>query len=201
MTHTPKNTPPKSVASSPAVKPGRVLLTHPGKSREQAIVDHTMTNAYEANQSNLTRRAVYKTSDFDLSEDLVQSTFLKTLLYLQKGGQIDTMRAFLNHVLNDLIVDEYRKRKTVSLDVLLEQGFYPKIDYTEQLINILDGKQMIALIEQLPEKYKRVIKMRYVQGLTVKEIAALTEQSRNTVSVQSYRGLRKLAALETSTPA
>lgn len=32
------------------------------------------------------------------------------------------MKAFPYHVLNNLIVDEYRKRKTASLDDLLEKG-------------------------------------------------------------------------------
>jgi RNA polymerase sigma-70 factor (ECF subfamily) len=177
-------------------KPRRSGVIH--KTSEGEVINSKMTSAYESHQENLTKRALYKTSDADLSADLVQSTFLKTLLYLQKGGKVEIMRAFLNHILNDLIVDEYRKRKTVSLDALLEQGFDPCVDYTEQLINMLDGKKMILLIDRLPKKYRLIIKMRYVQGLSLREIAALTRQTPNTVSVQSYRGLRKLAALQTS---
>lgn len=173
-------------------------MTPSAKRQQKVKIDNKITEAYGSHKTNLTKRAVYKTSDVNLSEDLVQSTFLKTLLYLQKGGKVDIMRAFLNHILNDLIVDEYRKRKTVSLDVLLEQGFDPGIDYTERLINILDGKKIIILIDQLPKKYKLVIKMRYIQGLSLREIATLTHQTPNTVSVQSYRGLKKLAALEKS---
>jgi len=32
------------------------------------------------------------------------------------------MRAFLYHILNDLIVDEYRKHKASSLTLLMEKG-------------------------------------------------------------------------------
>lgn len=177
-------------------KQGRVLMKPFVRCQKKVVIDNTMTKAYGLHQKNLTKRALYKTSDVKLSEDLVQSTFLKMLQYLQKGGKIDVMRAFLNRILNDLVVDEYRKPKTVSLDMLLEQGFDLNIDYTEQLINILDGKKMILLIDQLPKKYKLVIKMRYIQGLTLREIATLTHQTPNTVSVQLYRGLKKLVVLE-----
>lgn len=57
--------------------------------------------------------ALYKTRNQSLGEDLVQETFLKTWKYLVKDGKIVIMKAFLYHVLNNLIVDEYRKRKTI----------------------------------------------------------------------------------------
>lgn len=190
------NTPQKRARSQILSEQERILMAPLIKCQKKDVIDKRINRAYGLHQTNLTKRALYKTSDIHLSEDLVQATFLKTLLYLQKGGKIDTMRAFLNHILNDLIVDEYRKRKTVSLDSLLDQGFNPSVDYTEQLINILDGKKAIALVDQLPRKYKLVIKMRYIKGLTLQEIATLTHQTPNTVSVQSYRGLKKLAELQ-----
>ncbi len=162
---------------------------------KKELVNDQITNAFFQYEKKLTKRALYKTSDVNVSEDLVQSTFLKTLLYLQKGGEIVTMSAFLNHVLNNLVIDEYRKRKTVSLDVLREKGFDSSIDYTDCLIDTLDGEKMVLLIDQLPNKYKLVIKMRYLKGLSLQEISIITNQTINTVSAQSCRGLKMLAKL------
>jgi RNA polymerase sigma factor (sigma-70 family) len=47
----------------------------------------------------------------------------------------------------------------------------------------------------LPQKYEQVISLRYIKGLSLKEIAALTKQSENTVAVQVHRGLMKLRKL------
>ncbi len=154
-----------------------------------------MSSAHNAYQGVLLRRALYKTNNPEVSEDLVQSTFLKTLLYLQKGGKVALMRSFLNHVLGDLIIDEYRKRKSVSLDALLEKGFEPGTDEYQRTINILDGKQAALLLPQLAKKYELVIELRYLKGLTLKEVAFITGQSENTVAVQAHRGLQKLRAL------
>ena len=139
--------------------------------------------------------AFFKTHNLAVSEDLVQDTFMKTWRYLVKGGKIEVMKAFLYHVLNNLIVDEYRKNTTTSLDVLLEKGFEPSKDYSENLLDVLDGKAAIILIQRLPERYKKVMRMKYVQNLTLGEISLITGQTKNTTAVQLHRGLEKLKLL------
>lgn len=155
----------------------------------------SLTTANHDYRKGLTSRAFFKTHNRMLSEDLVQDTFMKTWVYLVKGGKVDTMRAFLYHVLNNLIVDEYRKNKTISLDTLLDKGFDPSVDPTESLLNKLDGKALLLLIERLPQKYQKVIHMRYIQHLSLKEMALITGQPKNTVAVQAHRGLKKLKLL------
>jgi RNA polymerase sigma-70 factor (ECF subfamily) len=154
-----------------------------------------MAEACTDYQKNLKKFAFYKTHNQALSDDLVQATFLKALLYLQKGGNIETMRVFLNHVMRDLIIDEYRKHKNTSLDTLLEVGFDPCFDDTEKTIDVFDGKAIVRLIDDLPKKYRLVMQMKYLQDLSLSEIAVLTGQTKNTVAVQLYRGLRKLQQL------
>lgn len=105
------------------------------------------------------------------------------------------MKAFLYHVLNHLIVDEYRKRKTLSLDALLEKGFEPSADPSEGRVNALDGKTALLLIQRLPETYQKVMRMRYVQDLSLKEMSLVTGQSKNSLAVQAHRGLQKLRVL------
>lgn len=148
-----------------------------------AKIQQAITQAHDSYKSSLEKRALYKTNNIETSHDLVQTTFLKTLLYLQKGSKIDLMRGFLNHVLDDLIVDEYRKHKTTSLEVLLGKGYNPSFDENHRIVDILDGKQLATLFPLLPVKYQSVLYMRYIQSLSLKEISLLTGQSQNTVAV------------------
>lgn len=62
----------------------------------------------------------------------------------------------------------------------------------------MDGKRALLLISRLPEKYREVIRMRYVQDLSLKEISLITGKSKNTIAVQMHRGLEKLKKLYTS---
>ena len=157
-----------------------------------------LTDAHNDFATGLSRYARLKISDQTLSDDLVQVTFMKTWLYLQKTGKIELMRAFLYHVLNRLIIDEYRKHKTISLDLLAEGGFELKAINSENLFNIIDGKKLVILIKKLPTKYRAVIKMRYVNELSLKEMSAITKKTQNAMSVQVHRGLAKLRLLSTA---
>jgi RNA polymerase sigma-70 factor (ECF subfamily) len=166
---------------------------------EETTQQNILTEAHHDYQKVLYTHAQFKIHDTVMSEDLVQDTFIKTWSYLVRGGKIDTMKAFLYHVLNNLIIDEYRKRKTTSLDVLLENGYEPSVDESERTINKLDGKALVTLIDLLPKKYKKVMRMRYIQLLTLAEIALLTGQTKNTIAVQTYRGLGKLRLIQSNT--
>lgn len=143
----------------------------------------------------LSSHAFFKVNNRATSEDLVQDTFMKTWSYLVKGGKIDVMKSFLYHILNNLIVDEYRKRKIASLDVLIEKGYEPSANPSESLMNILDGGKALQLIQRLPQKYQKVMRMRYIQDLSLKEMSLVTGQSKNTIAVQLHRGLAKLKLL------
>src|SRR3989338_6319531 len=158
-------------------------MTPPQEAQRQT----TLTVAHHNYGRGLNSYALFKLHDRGVSEELVQDTFMKTWGYLVKGGKIDTMRAFLYHILNHLIVDEYRKHKAVSLDTLVEAGFEPSVDHSEQLLNKLDGKAAMLLLNRLPQTYRKVMRMRYVQDLSLKEMSLLTGQTKNALAVQLHR--------------
>ena len=164
-------------------------------SKQKIEREGILITAHHDYKRGMNSYAFFKTHNHATSEDLVQDTFIKTWNYLVKGGKVDFMKAFLYHILNQLIIDEYRKRKTLSLDVLIEKGFEPSLDHSERISNAFDGKAALLLIQCLPAKYEKVMRMRYAQDLSLKEISLLTGQSRNTVAVQVHRGLAKLKIL------
>jgi len=164
-------------------------------SNQKYKLESMITLAYREYYESLVARALFRLNDRILGEDLVQTTFMKAWNYLIKKGRIENMKAFLYHVLNNLIIDEYRKHKTVSLDILLEKGFEPDTEDYEKLFNFLDGEKTMALISRLPERHREIINMRYVQGLSLAEISALTGKSTNCLAVKTYRGLHMLKKL------
>jgi RNA polymerase sigma factor (sigma-70 family) len=153
------------------------------------------TDAYAAHSQELTRYARSMVNDRELSEDLVQDVFVKMWLYLCRKGEILSIRGFLYHVLNNLIVDRYRKHKTWSLDQLLDQGYEPRVDESERLFDIFDGQLVFRLIDKLPGTYQEVLRLKYARDLSYGEISELTGQQRNTIAVQVHRGLVKLKEL------
>ncbi|MBP6869059.1 MAG: sigma-70 region 4 domain-containing protein [Candidatus Pacebacteria bacterium] len=66
---------------------------------------------------------------------------------------------------------------------------------TDSLLDALDGKTAYLLINKLPERYQKVLHMRYALGLSLHEISEITGQSKNAVAVQVHRALERLRVL------
>lgn len=172
------------------------------KSQKQSLKNNSqLTQAHDEYRIALRSYVFFKLHDHAVGEDLVQDTFKKTWIYLLKGGKIIIMKAFLYRVLNNLIVDEYRKRKyqTVSLDILTEKGFEVIDTKSDSLVDFLDGKSAMRRIAELPKEYRKIISMRFIKNLSVGEISHVTGQTKNVVSVKVHRGLQKLRTLYMST--
>lgn len=150
--------------------------------------------AHENYGKSLRTYSFYKVGNRTLGNDLVQEAFTKAWSYLASGGKVDTMRAFLRHILNNLIIDEYRKRKhvTVSLDVLLENGFEPEAPASDPFTGSIDAEEAVGLVSQLPARYKEAVLMRYLQELSFQEMSRLTKETRNVMAVRVHRGIKKL---------
>lgn len=155
--------------------------------------------AFDEYADALFRHAMYRLSDRERAIEIVHDTFTKVWGYVRDEHEIETYRPFLYKVLNNLIIDEYRRRKEHSLDALLaeegtDEGSFPELHSggIEELAFSLDAKKAAELIHNLPVVYREVITFRFVDGLGPKEISELIEESENVVSVRLHRGLKIL---------
>ncbi len=163
-------------------------------------LNNKFLDAYKSHADALFRFCFFKLNDRELAKDFVQDTFMKAWNNVASeknaGHDIENIRAFLYHIAGNLIIDEYRRRgnrgPSESLDDLHEQGFDPSEDHTGSWIDQIDGGQAIKFIKQVPEPYGEAVFMRYVQSLSLEEIAKITGESENTISVRVHRGLARL---------
>jgi len=155
--------------------------------------------AFEEYSDALFRHALLRLNDREKAIDVVHDTYTKVWSYIRSGHEIASFRPFLYKVLNNLIVDEYRKAREASLDYLLEQegvdeGSFEDLNEStvEQLAATIDGKKAFTVLEALPDVYREVIILRFVDELGPKEISELVEESENVVSVRIHRGLKMI---------
>src|SRR3989344_5712066 len=160
--------------------------------------------AYTAYSDELFRHSRLRLSDRERALELTQECFLKTWEYIEKGNEVGEFRPFLYRTLRNLIIDEYRKHKTGSLEAMLERSEETDVETLmaqdesntlEAAIDRFDGKRALEVLERLPDLYKEVLILRYVESLSPKEIAQYVGESENAVSVRIHRGLKKLKML------
>ena len=172
-----------------------------GKKSTDNVSDHEkrFLEAFEEYNDALFRHAMIRVSNREKAIDIVHDTYTKVWAYIRDGYQIDSFRPFLYKVLNNLIIDEYRRRKESSLDALLEidgvdEGSFDDLTESsaEMLAATIDGKKAFALLEELPDQFKEVIILRFVDQLGPREISELIEETENVISVRLHRGLKML---------
>ena len=166
-------------------------------------VEKAFTQAYQEHSDVLFRHCSFRVSNRERALELTQETFMKTWDAASKGKEIHNYKAFLFRVLNNLIIDEYRKKKSSSLDALLEQegvseGSFDDLqtgsleEEIDKLEIGLQSQELAHALTQLPDSYRSVVVMRFIDGLQPKEIAEVLNENENTVSVRINRGVKKL---------
>jgi len=157
--------------------------------------------AFEAYNDELFRHAAMRLKDRDRAIELTQECFMKVWEYAQKGGEIRELRPFLYRTLRHLIIDEYRRKKPVSLEAMAEEFEDKNVEALlppdqsntlERAIERFDGVAALAALQKLPDAYREALSLRYIEGLSPQEIGKIVGESENAVSVRIHRGLKKL---------
>ena len=148
--------------------------------------------AYDEYSDGLFRYAMFKTSNRELALDIVQDTFTNTWEYMIKGGNIKNLRAFLYKTLGNKIIDSYRKKQSESLDTMLEGGYDIGFDDRQRMEEFLQGEKVWEKVTELSDVHVEIITLRYMNDLSISEIADMLGQSENNISVKLHRALEKL---------
>jgi RNA polymerase sigma-70 factor (ECF subfamily) len=166
------------------------------KPRSSSSQEEAFLAAFDEYADALFRHAYYRISDRERARDLVQDSFTKAWDYLVKGNTVNDFRPFLYRTINNLVIDEYRKKRSESLDAILEheevnEGSFEELRTggLDDLERKLDSERLLEDLQLMPEQYRNVVVMRYIDGLQPQEIADLTGESVNVISVRIHRGI------------
>ncbi len=149
-------------------------------------------DAYEQYADELYRFCLFKVSDAERAQDLVQDTFTRYWQTLRKGEKISHGRALLFTIARNRITDWYRKKKEQSLDTLQEEG----VEFAGQSGTDIEANaaytEILRAVDTLDDPSREAVILRFAEGWTPAEIAALNDESANAVSVRINRAIKKL---------
>lgn len=152
---------------------------------------------FEAYSDVIYRFCLYKTSDKEVAYDLTQDTFVRLWKVMESDKEVEKPKQYIYQIARNLVIDHYKKSKSVSLDALQEQGFDAKDSEEKDAVVLSEMSLMRDAIEKLEEDYREVIYMRFVEEMSVDEIAKILDISTNLVSVRINRGKKKLQGVFT----
>ena len=154
--------------------------------------EQALATLIERHQRELFSFIFYKVLDEELANDFFQDTFIKIILKLKEGkyAEKDKFILWAKRIASNLIIDHFRAKSrhiTVSETSYMDDEFsifdtIKETDFNveEQLILSQIHEDLKNIIVFLPENQHEIIKMRFYDELTFKEIAELTNTSINT---------------------
>ncbi len=166
------------------------LLSAASGGRRDAISD-----LWRAHQPGLLRWL--QSMDRFAAEDLASETWVDALRSSGSfEGDESGFRAFLFTIARRRLIDYRRrmgKRPDFSSSAVPEAT--DQVDTSNDAVTAITTAHAVALIKStLPANQAEVVLMRVLGGLSVAQVAEVTEKSPEAVRVLQHRGLRKLAA-------
>jgi len=178
-------------------KIGEKLLLYKIKRNDQ----QAFIKAYDLYINQLYRFVYFKVGSREEAEDLCSAVFLKTWNYILENSLRDhkTLKALLYKIARNLIIDHYRKnkdRETISLD---GGNGIEVIDEKQSAAKAMELKTDLLVLEtklpQLKDDYREVIILRFVNELSIKEIAEILDKPKGNIRVLVFRALKALKEL------
>lgn len=133
---------------------------------------------------------LYIVRNRDLAEDIFQESFMKVIMTIKQGRYTENGKfyAFVTRVAHNLIIDHYRRERnenTISNEEFSEVDLFNNSKLCDENIEDMLVKNQVyddvtKLVRHLPENQQEVVKMRFYDDLSFKEIADLTGVSINT---------------------
>ena len=141
--------------------------------------------------------AFYLLGDHHDAEDATERTFLAALGAI--GGFRDqgaTFRSWLFRIAHNQVANALRsrgRRATSSLDLVEEPAAAD--DPAAKLAASEEARRVRRALATLPEDRRQVLVLRFVDGLSAREIGAVLDRSEGAVRVLQHRALRELGSI------
>jgi len=157
---------------------------------------------YDESVKDIHRFVYFKIGNKEEANDITSMIFLKTWNHIQNNSLEDskTLRALLYKIARNTIIDHYREtgnKITASLDD--EDNKIDVIDDAQAPQDRLDQEANLELIKSklplLKEEYREVIIMKFINDLTLEEIADISGKTKGNIRVLLHRALSALREL------
>jgi RNA polymerase sigma-70 factor (ECF subfamily) len=134
----------------------------------------------------------------DDSRDLVQQFFLDLMQKDLEYNGVQHPQAYLSRAFSRKLVDNYRREKQQqkAAGLIDIKTYEPSI--LESIVEIQSNEELIAKIKNayntLPARCRKVIHLKFYEGLTTEQIAERTGWNARTVYNNLYEGIKALRA-------
>ena len=140
----------------------------------------------------LVRYAQRITGDLEAARDVVQDTFLR--LCREEPASVDGhLSQWLFTVCRNRALDVHRKERRMTTATDLDQRNSTRMAGPQDAAALGDsGSKVMRLLDRLPENQQEVIRLKFQNDLSYREISEITELSVSNVGFLLHVGIKRL---------
>ena len=150
------------------------------------ILEKQLTDYLVTDQARFYRLAYSYLKNREEALDAVQTAVCRALERQESLREADAMRTWFYRILVNVCMDALRRRKLVTLvpPEALDTGSYEDPLPADDTLS--------RRVDALPPEIQTIVKLRFYEELSLKEISAVTGWNLSTVKTRLYTGLKKL---------
>ena len=170
----------------------KLVLLCPNMSMEE--LRENFSKIYDQYVTKIYRFIYLKVSSQEAAEDLSSEVFVRTWeTYRSESTKIENIQAYLYQIARNVVADHYRVRKirTVSVEETAEI-VDPADSLQGQAVLNLEMDRIQKALATIQGDYQDLIIWRYLDELSVPEIAQITGKTEENVRVGIHRALQAL---------
>ena len=131
----------------------------------------------------------FKVSSKQDAEDITSEVFLKIWQFVTESeDEIENLRALIYRVARNLVIDLYRRKATRTFtqenDVLEAVPDERQQRLLEQAESSVEMKSIEHVLRQMKDEYRELIILRYIEDLSINEIAEVMKLARELANEQ-----------------
>ncbi len=130
------------------------------------------------------------TSDYDISEDIVQDAFVKVYLLRHEYKPDFTFKTYLYTIIRNMCIDSLRKVDNKNSQ--LYENTYSNISVEEEIIYEERMKEIAELFNNLNGDYRTSLYLYAINGCSYKEISTIMGKTVTQVKITIHRARKKL---------
>lgn len=155
---------------------------------------------YDLYVSSIYRFVFFKVPTRQDAEDITSETFLKVWQYIMENQQtVKNLKSLLYTTARNLVIDFYRRKSQGEIVRDEEMMFQIEDGRQQNFLSQIDAKADVANLElvlrQLKDEYREVVVLRYIEELSISEIAIILNKSKGSVRVLVHRAIKVIKDL------
>jgi RNA polymerase sigma-70 factor (ECF subfamily) len=125
------------------------------------------------------------------AEDLTSEVFRTALRPLRLSASDPEIRSYLRATAQTVLASYWRRRFGIEVTTLDPDSVFP--DARDEVIETDAAKRATRILDGLPERYRHILELRFLEGQSLKEAARSMNISLSNAKVLQHRALRLAA--------